>query len=242
MIRVDGLTKRYGGLVALREFSLDMPSGRIAALVGPNGAGKTTALQLVVGLLRPDTGRVEVCGFDVHRQGLEAKRVLAFLPDQPFLYEQLTVAELLGFVSGMYRLAPDRLATRSAMLLQQFGMQAHLGRRIGQLSYGMKSRLALVASLLRDPKVLVMDEPFFGLDPQSLRSVKRLLREETAAGLTVLLSTHQLEVVEDLADWIVILDQGSMLAAGTLADFRSRYGDAHLEDVFFRLTGQAQTS
>jgi len=237
MISAAGLTKRYGALVALREFSLEVARGEIVALVGPNGAGKTTALKLVVGLSRPDAGSVSVAGFDVHRQAVDAKRALAFLPDQPFLYEQLTVGETLGMIAGLYELSPQRAEGEARALLEQFGLTVSLHRRVGQLSYGMKSRLVLIASLLHDPQALVMDEPFFGLDPQTLRGMRQLLTERARRGLTVLLSTHQLSAAEGFAHRIVILDGGRTLVAGTLEQLQQRYGGTRLEELFFNATG-----
>ena len=236
MVHADRLTKSYGSLVALQDFSLDVARGEILALVGPNGAGKTTALKLMVGLLAPTSGRVSVGGFDVHRQALDAKRLLAFLPDQPFLYEQLTVAETLGFIGGMYRLSPEVLRERATRLLSLLGLSRLANRRVSQLSFGMKSRLVLVTSLLREPQVFVMDEPFFGLDPQTLRLIKHLLVERARQGMTVILSTHQLPVVEDLAHRIAILDRSRVQALGTLDELKHSHGGQHLEELFFHLT------
>ena len=237
MIELQELSKRFGTMEALQSFSLTVARGEIVALVGPNGAGKTTALKLTAGLLLPTSGSARVAGFDVYRQGVEVKRLLAFLPDQPFLYEQLTISEMLGFIGGMYRLPSETLRERAGVLLVRFGLADGLTRRISQLSYGMKSRLVLVMSLLHDPQVLVMDEPFFGLDPQTLRSMKQLLIERAGAGLTVMLSTHQLHVVEDIAHRIVVLNRGRTVAMGTLEELRRRHGGADLEELFFQLTG-----
>ena len=231
-----GLTKTYGPLTALRDFSLEVPSGEIVALVGPNGAGKTTALTILVGLLAPTAGEARIAGFDVRRQAVEARRVMAFLPDQPFLYESLTVGEILGFVGGLYRLEPSLLRSRARQLLELFGLADTTHRRVGTLSFGMKSRLVLVTSLLHEPRVLIMDEPFFGLDPQTLRLIKQLLRERARAGMAVILSTHQLPVVEDLAHRIAVLGQGRLLALGTLDELKRSHGGQHLEELFFRLT------
>ena len=236
MISAIGLTKRYGTLNALQDFSLEVQTGEIVALVGPNGAGKTTALKLLVGLLTPTVGAAQIGGYDVMHQPLEAKRLLAFVPDQPFLYEQLTVTELLGFIGGMYQLPAQTLHARAQQLLSLFGLAAQANVRIGQLSYGMKSRLVLIASLLHEPRALILDEPFFGLDPQTLRLMKQLLSQRAAQGMAVLLSTHQLFVVEDLAHRIAILHDGRLVALGTWEELRRRHGGVHLEELFFQLT------
>lgn len=235
-VSARGLTKTYGALTALRDFSLEVPPGEILALVGPNGAGKTTALTILVGLLDPTAGEARIEGFDVRRQTVEARRVMAFLPDQPFLYEALTVGEILGFVGGLYRLGPSVLRARATELLTLFGLSDAVHRRVGALSFGMKSRLVLIASLLHEPRVLIMDEPFFGLDPQTLRLIKRLLQERAREGMAVVLSTHQLTVVEDLAHRIAIVGDGRLLALGTLDDLKRLHGDQRLEELFFRLT------
>ena len=236
-VSARGLTKTYGPLTALRDFSLEVSPGEIVALVGPNGAGKTTALTMLVGLLTPTSGEARIAGFDVRRQAVEARQVMAFLPDQPFLYEALTVGEILGFVGGLYRLEASVLRRRAQALLDLFGFAEAIHRRIGELSFGMKSRLVLVASLLHEPRVLIMDEPFFGLDPQTLRLIKQLLQERAKAGMAVVLSTHQLPVVEDLAHRIAVVGHGRLLALGTLDELKRSYGDQRLEELFFRLTG-----
>jgi len=237
MIKAVGLTKRYGMLDALKDFSLEVARGEIVALVGPNGAGKTTALKLLVGLLTPTAGEAWLGGYHVARQPLEAKRVFAFLPDQPFLYEQLTVAEMLGFIGGMYRLEPEVLRGRAQELVELFGITDQLDCRVGQLSYGMKSRVALIASLLHDPQVFLLDEPFFGLDPRTLRLMKQLLTQLARQGMAILLSTHQLFVVEDLAHRIAVLNRGRLIELGTWDELKRRHGGARLEEVFFQLTG-----
>jgi len=236
MVSARRLTKVYGPLTALQGFSLEVPRGDIVALVGPNGAGKTTALLLLAGLLAPTSGEVRIAGFDIRRQALDAKRIMGFLPDQPFLYEQLTVGETLGFIGAMYRLPPATLRERATELLSLFGLLAEVNRRVGQLSFGMKSRLVLVATLLHEPQVLIMDEPFFGLDPQTLRLIKRLLIERSRQGLAVVLSTHQLAVVEDLAHRVAVLDRGRTVALGTLEELQRSHGRARLEELFFQLT------
>lgn len=236
MIQAEGLRKVYGPVVALEDLSLAVPRGEILALVGHNGAGKTTALRLLVGLLRPTAGRVAIAGHDVQREALAVKRIIAFLPDQPFLYEQLTVAETIGFIGGIYALPEERLRATAEELLALFELRPVLGRRVGQLSYGMRSRLALLTALLHEPQALIMDEPFFGLDPQSLRVIKGFLAERARRGMSVLLSTHQLGVVEDLAHRVAVIGRGRLLACGTLAELRRLHGGDRLEDLFFHIT------
>ena len=240
MISAKHLSKRYGRLDALHDFSLEVPRGEILALVGPNGAGKTTALKLLVGLLTPTSGDAWLGGAHVIRQPLEAKQLLAFLPDQPFLYEQLTVAETLGFIGAMYRIDPDVLRQRATALVTMLGLTDRLASRVSQLSYGMKSRVALVVSLLHEPQVLILDEPFFGLDPQSLRLMKTLLIERVRLGATVLLSTHQLTVVEDIAHRIAVLSRGRLVAVETWEELKRQHGGTRLEEIFFQLTGSGQ--
>jgi ABC-2 type transport system ATP-binding protein len=236
MIRAAGLSKRYGTLEALRELTLEVPRGEILALVGPNGAGKTTALKMLVGLITPTAGDAWLGGHHVLRDSVEAKQILGFVPDQPFLYEQLTVAELLGFIGGMFRMAPERLRSRVEQLVPTFGLEARLHSRIGQLSYGMKSRLILLASVLHEPQALILDEPFFGLDPQTLRLMKELLTGWAKAGMAVMLSTHQLPVVEDLAHRIAVVSHGQLVALATWEQLQKQHGSGKLEDVFFQLT------
>ena len=237
MIQAEGLRKVYGQVASLEEFTLSVPRGEILALVGPNGAGKTTALRLLVGLLRPTAGRVAIGSLDVQREPLAVKRITAFLPDQPFLYEQLTVAETIGFIGGIYALSEERLQAAAEELLALFELRPVLGRRVGQLSYGMRSRVALLIALLHEPQVLIMDEPFFGLDPMSLRVIKGFLTERSRRGMTILLSTHQLGVVEDLAHRIAVIGRGRLLACGSLEELRRTHGDGRLEELFFHITG-----
>lgn len=237
LIQASGLTKRYGNLSALHDLSLEVSRGEIVALVGPNGAGKTTTLQLLVGLLSPTSGDAWLGGYHTIKQPLEAKRILGFLPDQPFLYEHLTVLEFLQFIGGMYHIEPSRWKQIAEALSRKFGLSDKLARRVSHLSYGMKSRLVLIATLLHDPKVLILDEPFFGLDPQTLHLIKEHLRTYVTQGMAILLSTHQLSVVEDIADRIAFLSQGRLVGLGSLAEMTQRYGNTRLEELFFHLTG-----
>ncbi len=239
-VAIERLSKSYGTTPALQNLQMEVRRGEIVALVGPNGAGKTTALKLMAGLLAPTSGSVRLAGYDVHQQPLEAKRYLSFVPDQPFLYEQLTIAELLAFMGGVYRLDPALVVSRANALLALFDVAPLASHRIGALSYGMKSRVALIISLLHEPQVLLMDEPFFGLDPQTLRLIKRLLRDRAQEGMAIILSTHQLPIVEDIADRIAIMNHGRVVAMGTLSELRTQHGGYTLEELFFDLTGDSR--
>ena len=242
LAQLTHLTKRYGAFTALDDVSLDVRPGELLALVGPNGAGKTTALKLMAGLLAPTSGTVTVGGLDVHRQPDAVKRVLSFLPDQPFLYELLTVEEFLVFVGAVHRLPSSELFARVSPMLALFGLDEHRAQRIGQLSYGMKSRVALVSSLLHRPRLLVLDEPFFGLDPQSLRVIKQFLLDQVRQGMSAVISTHQLSIVEDVATRIAIVSRGRVIAVGTLAELKARHGGERLEELFFQLTTPTPSS
>ena len=237
MVLIDGLTKRYGTTLAVDHISFDVAAGDILALVGPNGAGKTTALKLMVGLLAPTEGRILIGGHDVQLQPTDAKRLLSFVPDQPFVYESLTIIEFLGFLASVHQMTEAAFWSQTERLLTLFGLWDVRTRRIGHLSYGMKSRVVLVASLLHQPRVLIMDEPFFGLDPGTLAIMKRFLREQRTAGTTILLSTHQLNIVEDLASRVAVIAAGRVRALGTLDELRHQHGGSNLEDLFFQLTG-----
>jgi len=237
-IVLSGVQKRYGHQVAVRELSLSIPRGELFAFVGPNGAGKTTTIKLIAGLLRPDAGTVHVCGHPVQGDGLAAKARLAYVPDQPFLYEKLTGREFLQFVAQMYGLSPAQRDAGLARLIPQLGLAEFVDRLTDGFSHGMKQRLVLAAALLHEPLVLVIDEPMVGLDPRTVRTVKDMFRAHVRAGGTIFMSTHTLEVAEAMADRIGIIHRGELLAVGTLEQLRaqSRRAGSALEDIFLSVT------
>ncbi len=236
MIQLDHVTKRFGDTVAVSDLSLEIRPGELVAMLGRNGAGKTTTIKLIAGLLRPSAGSVSVCGFDVHRHPFEAKARLAYVPDQPFLYDKLTAREFLRFIADMYRLEAGARDRRIDDLVRLFEMGEYLDGLAESYSHGMKQRVVLAAALLHRPDVLVVDEPLVGLDPQNARLVKRIFREEAMRGTSILMSTHTLSVAEEVADRIGILHEGRLVAAGTMAELRARSrSDGRLEDLFFRI-------
>ena len=236
-IQLETVTKRYGNFTAVDGLSLSVPEGELFAFLGPNGAGKTTTIKMITGLLLADGGQVQVCGHPMGRDGRLAKAQLAYVPDQPFLYEKLTGQEFLNFVGEMYGLDPDTMDIRCWRLAERLDMTGFLDQLTESYSHGMKQRTVLAAALLHDPRVLVIDEPMVGLDPRTVRTVKDLMGELTAAGRTVFMSTHTLEVAEAVADRIGIIHHGRLIAVGTLDELRARAAEnASLEDIFLTLT------
>jgi ABC-2 type transport system ATP-binding protein len=237
-LAVRDLRKSFGR-PAVDGIDLSIRPGEFDGLLGPNGAGKTTTLRMVAGLLKPDVGRIEVFGVDVQREPIAAKRLIAWLPDEPLLYNKLTVAEYLEFIAGLWGMEPARAERNSRELLKRLELWAHRDERCEGFSRGMKQKAVLAGALIHEPKLLILDEPLTGLDAGIARQVKDLLLERAQSGCTIILTTHILEVAERLADRIGIIASGKLLAEGTLAELRTTAGDAGgtLEDVFLRLIG-----
>jgi ABC-2 type transport system ATP-binding protein len=222
VIRFEALRKDYGPLVAVDDLTLDIEAGSVFGFIGRNGAGKTTTIRMMTGLLAPSAGTVVLAGHDVRRAPEAAKAVTGYLPDHPFLYDKLTGVEFLDFVAGLYGLARRERAARAAALLEDFGLAARAGELVETFSHGMKQRLALAAALIHRPRILVLDEPMVGLDPEGALALRRLLVRLAATGVTIFLSTHSLAVAEELCGRIGILDRGRLVALGTLAELRAR--------------------
>ncbi len=240
MLRIEHLTKRFGAKTALDGLSLEVAAGELYAFLGRNGAGKTTTLKCVAGLLRPTAGRIVVDGHDVVAEPLEAKAILSYVPDQPYLYEKLSGREFLGFVGRLYGMSPEACTERIAALLGMFEAEEWADDLTESYSHGMRQRIVLSAALLHDPKVIIIDEPMVGLDPRSARTVKRVLRERVAAGCAILMSTHTLSVAEEVADRIGIIERGRLLVEGTHAELRrAAPSSERLEDLFIQLTDGA---
>jgi ABC-2 type transport system ATP-binding protein len=234
MIELENLSMAYGDLQALSNLSLRIAPGEFFALLGPNGAGKTTAIKLLTGLLQPSTGRVAICGHDVQNAPLLAKSMLGYVPDVAVFYEKLTPHEFMRFIGDLYQVKPARIEQQTHELFSTFDIHSHAAQRIENLSHGTRQRLAISSALLHDPKVFVIDEPIVGLDPIHARTVKRELKARSEAGMTVLMTTHLLNIAEDLADRIGILHKGKLIALGTLAELRTQFEreGARLEDLF----------
>jgi len=217
-------------------------AGELYALLGPNGAGKTTTLRMVTGLLRPDVGTIKVFGVDALEDSLSAKRMIAWLPDEPMLYDKLTAMEYLEFVAGLWSIDSKTARANAEELLRLLGLWDQRNQRCEGFSRGMKQKAALAGALIHDPKLLILDEPLTGLDASVARQVKDLLVARVRAGATVILTTHILEVAERLADRIGIIQSGKLIAEGQLSELRTRMGagEATLEDVFLNLIAEPQ--
>jgi len=237
-VRLLGVSKSYGRTRAVVDLTLELYGGEVFAFLGPNGAGKTTTLKLTTGLLRPDTGSVQVCNQNMARRGRRAKQQIAYVPDQPFLYDKLTGREFIHFARDVYGVPADVAQRRLEELSRRLEMDAFLDQLAESYSHGMRQKVALAAALIHAPRVLVVDEPIVGLDPRSIRVIKTMFRELAAAGGTVFMSTHTLDIAEAVADRIGIINGGRLIALGTLAELRAQAVAAgRLEDIFLQLTG-----
>ncbi len=243
MIALSGVCKRFGSKAAVDDLSLRVAPGELYAFLGPNGAGKTTTIKMVAGLLRPDAGVIEIDGVDIRRDYVRAKAALAYVPDQPYVYDKLSGREFLRFVGEMYGMDRAALERGVGEMADRFELHEFLDDLCESYSHGMKQRLVLSAALLHEPRALLVDEPMVGLDPRSARLVKQILRERVARGAAVFMSTHTLDVAEDVADRIGIIQQGRLAAEGTLQELRAlAHTDGRLEDAFLRITEEGEAA
>ena len=238
-LEVRGLTKRFDRL-AVDSLDLTIRAGEFYALVGPNGAGKTTSLRMVAGLLRPDAGAVSIFGIDALQSPAAAKQVMAWVSDEPMIYDKLTPLEYLEFVAGLWGIDAASAEASAHELLASLGLGAHLHERCEGFSKGMRQKVALAGALVHEPRLIILDEPLTGLDALSARHVKGLLQARVRAGCTVIMTTHILEVAERMADRIGVIAAGRLVAEGTLEELRRRNGrDDTLEDMFIALVDEA---
>lgn len=237
MISLQGVSKHYGRKVAVDNLSLEIAPGEFFAVLGPNGAGKTSTIKMIAGLLKPTAGRILVCGHDVQRDPIAAKRVTAYVPDQPFLYDKLSGLEFLHFIADLYGIGGEERRREIDRLVELFDLKDFVRELTESYSHGMKQRLVLAATLLHRPRVIVVDEPLVGLDPHTTRLVKEIFRDQARGGTSIFMSTHVLSVAEDFADRIGIMRGGKLVAVGRLEELRRQARtDGRLEEVFFRIT------
>jgi ABC-2 type transport system ATP-binding protein len=239
MIELQHLVKSFGDLVAVNDLSLTVPKGEFFAVLGPNAAGKTTTIKMLTGLIKPTKGNARIGGYDVQEHPIEARRRLAYVPDFPFLYDKLTPWEFFRFTGQMFQMSDAAIDASARVLVPRFNLEPYARKTIEGLSHGTRQRVAIVAALLHDPEVFVIDEPMVGLDPHHARVVKDVLKERSLQGMTVFLSTHQLSVAEEMADRIGIIHKGRLIAVGTHDELRKLAGhEGPLEQAFLTLTAE----
>ncbi len=238
ILRLEGLRKQYGEFAAVKGLDLKVRPGEVFGFLGPNGAGKTTTIRMVAGVLEPSAGRVLIGGHDVQESPDEAKRLLGYIPDRPYLYEKLSGGEFLRFVAGLWGQSGAEVEARADRLLALFSLSEWKDELIESYSHGMRQKLLISSALLHQPRMIVVDEPMVGLDPRSARILKDLFRTFADAGGTIFLSTHTLEVAEALCDRIAILARGEIIAFGSMDDLREQAaGGGDLEEIFLKVTG-----
>ena len=241
MIEFVHLVKKFGDLIAVDDVTLTVPRGEFFVMLGPNAAGKTTTLKILAGLLKPTAGLTRVCGFDAQAESMEARRCLAYVPDFPFLYDKLTAWEFFRFIGQLFGINDVQIETSAKELTARFHLTDSVHLPLESLSHGTRQRVAIVSALLHYPEVLIIDEPTVGLDPQHARIMKDMFKEKCRAGMTLLMSTHELSVAEEMADRIGIMHEGKLIAVGTRDELRKLSGTSGpLEEAFLALTANGK--
>jgi len=243
VIELSNVTKRYGTLAAVDSLNLEVPRGEVFGFLGPNGAGKTTTIRMMMGILKPTSGRVFLGGHDVEQEPERAKALAGFIPDRPFIYEKLTGREFLQFVGRLHHVEPERLQRRGAELLEHLELTRWQDELVESYSHGMKQRLVVCGALIHEPTILVVDEPMVGMDPKGSRTLKDLFRSLAERGTTVFLSTHSISVAEEVCHRIGIIQRGRLIACGTMMDLhaQAKNKNGNLESVFLELTQEPAT-
>ncbi len=241
MIEISGLTKRYNSFIAVNNLNLKIRAGEVFGFLGVNGAGKTTTLRMLAGILKPSAGSISICNFDMASTPDKAKAITGFIPDRPHLYNKLTAREFLKFIGDLYKVPRNEISTRSSALLEEYRLSEWENELTESFSHGMKQRLATCAALIHNPKLLIVDEPMVGLDPHGAKLLKEAFRRYAKAGMTILLSTHSLNVAEEVSDTLAIINKGSLLATGDFHQIREFAGaqEANLEQIFLELTSSS---
>jgi len=238
MIQIRNCTKKYGDLVAVNDVSLKVNDAEIFGFLGPNGAGKSTTIKMLVGLIKPDRGTLSVGDHDIVDNPIEAKKLFAYIPERSYVFEKLTAWEYLTFIAGLYGMDDQVFHEKAKQYLEHFGLSKWKNSIIGNFSHGMKQRLLLTAAFMRDPRILILDEPHNGLDPRGIRLLKDTLFSARDNGTTIVLCTHIIAIAEEICDRIAIINKGTIAATGTREDMRrySKSTDSNLEDIFLMLT------
>jgi ABC-2 type transport system ATP-binding protein len=238
MIALKNLTKKFGPFTAVDNLTLTVPEGEFFGFLGPNGAGKTTTIKMMTGLFTPTSGSIVINGFDIHKQPIEAKSSFGYIPDQPFLYDKLTGREFLYYIGGLFDMPKGECRQQIGELIEHFEIGDWADKRTEEYSQGMRQRITITAAFLHNPRTIIIDEPMVGLDPRSARIVKDSLKKKSQEGVSIFMSTHSLEMVEELCDRIGIIKDGKLIFLDTresLRHHKSKY-DGKLESVFLELT------
>ena len=237
MITTENLTKRFGTKMAVNNLNLEIPKGEFFCFLGPNGAGKTTTIKMLTGLLRPTEGRAILGGHDIQKDPVEAKRAIGYIPDTPFLYDKLTGREFMHFVAGIYGMPDDQVSKVGEELMELFEISRVADQLIEDYSHGMRQKLSFASCFLHEPEIVIVDEPWVGLDPKNIRFVKDYLKQRTREGLTVFMSTHTLSIVEEVADRVGIIHNGKLLQVGSIDQIIALQDNpGSLEDIFLEMT------
>lgn len=241
-IYTEKLTKRFGNNLAVNNLDLEIQPGTFFCFLGPNGAGKTTTIKMLTGLLHSTSGRALLGGFDISLQPVEAKKLLGYVPDHPFLYDKLTGNEFMKFVAGLYKMSEKEYKQRCGVLLEMFEISHVADQLIEDYSHGMRQKLSFASCFLHNPSIVIVDEPWVGLDPKNIRFVKNFLKQKCRDdGLTVFMSTHTLAIAEEIADLIGIINNGSLKALGTVEEIKAlHHRPGSLEDVFLEITRETE--
>ncbi len=237
MLRYEGVTKRFGEVLAVNGVTVEFEPGKVHALLGPNGSGKSTLMRMALGVVVPDSGRVYVDSIDPVREPIKARRIIGYSPEEVILYESLTPAEHISLYGSIYGIEREKLVERSALLVKLFKLDEHMNKLTGELSHGNRRKLSLVLAFLHDPSLIILDEPFSGLDPEAGRVLKEFLKKFASEGRTVIFSTHILELAEAVADEVTIMHKGKVVIKGSREELRSAKEEKGLEEVFMEVTG-----
>ncbi|MDD2236808.1 MAG: ABC transporter ATP-binding protein [Kiritimatiellae bacterium] len=237
MIRTIKLNKYFGAFHAVNDLNIEVNAGELFCFLGPNGAGKTTTIKMLCGLLRPTSGDIEMAGVNLNKDPLSIRRQCGYIPDQPFLYERLTPVEYCEFICDLFRIPLQEARNAMNQYFEILDLNDYRSHLIKELSHGLRQRLLYAATLIHRPNLIFVDEPFVGLDPYSIRTIRSLLREQIAQGATIFLTTHILSLAEELADRVAIIHQGSLVDCGTLKELKQRHAsEGNLENLFLDLT------
>jgi len=234
VLKIENLTKKFGNFTAVDSVNLDIKEGEVFGFLGPNGAGKTTTVKIISGILKPTSGSVSIDGIDVINNPIESKKMISYIPDEPFVYPYLTAREFLRFIAEVYKI--ENYNDKIDELLSFFGLLDYADLLLSSYSHGMKQKLLIASVVLRNPKVMLFDEPTVGLDPLSVKKFKELIKRLTLAGTSVFMCTHILEMAEKICDQVAVINKGKIIASGKVKDIIGHDKDKNLEDVFLELT------